>query len=170
MRKEKLQQTDQQKVDIENTVSDATLRGALLRGTDEKGGYPCPRCKKRYNDENKLKAHLASHGKVRLIQYSFKFYTFLFVCVSRKSLDIILFFFFFNERIQEQNIHFVHQICYRFLNVHTNNHVYCYLFRQRKRTVTWNTRSIEIRYRSQTSPQERKMLLKMIFFWRRCYC
>ncbi|TGZ37770.1 POZ-, AT hook-, and zinc finger-containing protein 1 [Temnothorax longispinosus] len=62
-RKEKLQQTDQQKVDIENTASEATLRGALLRGTEDKGGYPCPRCKKRYNDEDKLKAHLASHGK-----------------------------------------------------------------------------------------------------------
>jgi len=67
MRKEKLQQTDQQKIDIkiENTASDATLRGALLRGTEDKG-YPCPRCKKRYNDEDKLKTHLASHGKVHL--------------------------------------------------------------------------------------------------------
>lgn len=92
MRKEKLQQTDQQKVDVENTASDATLRGALLRGTEDKGGYPCPRCKKRYNDENKLKAHLASHGKVCLIQYSFKFYIFLFVCVNRKRVDIIHFF------------------------------------------------------------------------------
>lgn len=71
MRKEKLQQTDQQKVDIENTASDATLRGALLRGTEDKGGYPCPRCKKRYNDEDKLKAHLASHGKVRLLIFKF---------------------------------------------------------------------------------------------------
>lgn len=69
MRKEKLQQTNEQKVDIDtNTASDATLRGALLRGTEDKGKYPCPRCKKRYNDEDKLKAHLlVSHGKVCLI-------------------------------------------------------------------------------------------------------
>jgi len=69
MRKEKLQQTDQQKIDIENTASDATLRGALLRGTEDKV-YPCPRCKKRYNDEDKLKAHLASHGKVHLTHFN----------------------------------------------------------------------------------------------------
>ncbi|KAL6254890.1 hypothetical protein P5V15_014232 [Pogonomyrmex californicus] len=64
MRKEKLQQAEQQKVDIENTASDATLRDALLHDIEEKGGYFCPRCKKRYNDEDKLKVHLASHGKI----------------------------------------------------------------------------------------------------------
>lgn len=118
MRKEKLQQTDQ-KVDIENTASDATLRGALLRGTEDKG-YPCPRCKKRYNDEDKLKAHLASHGKVHLIQYSFKFF---------KIIHFLI-------RESEQNIHFVYQIYFKFLNVHVNNYVCYYLFRQRKRTIT----------------------------------
>ncbi|XP_011168927.1 zinc finger protein 782 [Solenopsis invicta] len=66
MRMEKLQQNNQSKVNIkvENTESDATLRGNLLHDTEDKGGqYSCPRCKKRYNDENKFKAHLASHNK-----------------------------------------------------------------------------------------------------------
>ncbi|XP_072763079.1 uncharacterized protein [Anoplolepis gracilipes] len=63
MRKEKLQLTDQQKVIVENAASDTTLRGALLRGAEDKGGYACPRCKKRYSDEDKLKVHLASHSK-----------------------------------------------------------------------------------------------------------
>lgn len=63
MRKEKLQQADQ-KIVMENAASDATLRGALLRGAEDKGGCPYPRCKKRYSDEDKLKSHIASHGKV----------------------------------------------------------------------------------------------------------
>ncbi|XP_032663184.1 zinc finger protein 626-like [Odontomachus brunneus] len=62
MRKEKLQ-IDEHKIDMENITNDATLRSALLRGIDDKSGYPCPRCKKRYNDEDKLRAHLASHYK-----------------------------------------------------------------------------------------------------------
>ncbi|XP_036142680.1 zinc finger protein 782 [Monomorium pharaonis] len=65
LRKEKqMQQTDQPKIDIkvENTGSDSTLRSALLRGTEDKGGYFCPQCKKRYNDEDKFRVHLASHG------------------------------------------------------------------------------------------------------------
>jgi len=64
MRKEKVLLVNQQKPDIENTISDATLQGTLLRGMEDKGGYLCPRCKKRYSDEDKLKAHLISHGKV----------------------------------------------------------------------------------------------------------
>jgi len=64
MRKEKVLLVNQQKPDIENTISDATLQGTLLRGMEDKSGYLCPRCKKRYSDEDKLKAHLASHGKV----------------------------------------------------------------------------------------------------------
>lgn len=64
MRKEKLQLPDQHhKVVVENATSDTTLRGALLRGAEDKGGYACPRCKKRYSDEDRLKAHLATHGK-----------------------------------------------------------------------------------------------------------
>lgn len=64
MRKEKLQLTDQHKVVVENAANDTTLQGALLRGAEDKGGFACPRCKKRYSDEDKLKVHLASHGKV----------------------------------------------------------------------------------------------------------
>ncbi|XP_012219497.1 zinc finger protein OZF-like isoform X1 [Linepithema humile] len=64
MRKEKLHQPDQ-KVDMENSASDATLRRALLRGVEDKSGCPYPRCKKRYSDEDKLKAHVASHGKIK---------------------------------------------------------------------------------------------------------
>lgn len=64
MRKEKPQLADQHKVVVENAASDTTLRGALLRDAEDKGGYACTRCKKRYSDEDKLKAHLASHGKV----------------------------------------------------------------------------------------------------------
>lgn len=63
MRKEKLHQADH-KIDMDNIASDATLRGALLRGIEDKNGCPYPRCKKRYSDEDKLKAHMASHGKV----------------------------------------------------------------------------------------------------------
>lgn len=63
MRKEKLQLADQHKV-VENAANDTTLQGALLRGAEDKDGFACPRCKKRYSDEEKLKVHLASHGKV----------------------------------------------------------------------------------------------------------
>ncbi|KAL0113423.1 hypothetical protein PUN28_012525 [Cardiocondyla obscurior] len=67
MRKEKSQQqADQPKVNIENTASNTTLRGALLRGTEDKSGYPCPRCKKKINDEDKLRAHLDSHNKAAM--------------------------------------------------------------------------------------------------------
>lgn len=64
MRKEKLQLTDQHKAVVENAASDTTIRGTLLRGAEDKGGYACPRCKKKYSDEDKLRVHLASHGKV----------------------------------------------------------------------------------------------------------
>ncbi|KAL6424470.1 hypothetical protein ACFW04_009907 [Cataglyphis niger] len=63
MRKEKLQLADQHKVVVENAANDTTLQGALLRGVEDKDGFACPRCKKRYSDEEKLKVHLASHGK-----------------------------------------------------------------------------------------------------------
>lgn len=63
MRKEKLQLADQHKVVVENAASDTTIRGTLLRGAEDKGGYGCPRCKKKYSDEDKFKVHLASHGK-----------------------------------------------------------------------------------------------------------
>lgn len=63
MRKEKIIQVNQQKPDLENAINDTTLQGALLRGVEDKG-FPCPRCKKRYSDEDKLKVHLVSHGKV----------------------------------------------------------------------------------------------------------
>lgn len=72
MRKEKLQ-IDEHKIVVENITNDATLRSALLRDIDDKSGYPCPRCKKRYTDEEKLKVHLASHYKVWFTLYLFTF-------------------------------------------------------------------------------------------------
>ncbi|XP_020300163.1 oocyte zinc finger protein XlCOF6-like [Pseudomyrmex gracilis] len=62
MRK-KLQQANQQKIDVENSASDATLQGNLLRGAEVKSEFSCPQCKKRYDDEEKLKTHLESHNK-----------------------------------------------------------------------------------------------------------
>lgn len=76
MRKEKLQLTDQHKIVVENATSD-TIRGALLRGTEDKGGYACPRCKKKYSDEDKFKVHLASHGKVSSADDRLKFSEFI---------------------------------------------------------------------------------------------
>jgi len=88
MRKEKLQLADQHKVVVENAASDTTIRGTLLRGAEDKGGYACPRCKKKYSDEDKFKVHLASHGKVSSPDDRLKFSE--FISFSAKIQQIFL--------------------------------------------------------------------------------